>query len=366
MNAPLDSALAAIPYGNDERSQLVAAKVRALLRGYDARWSESNHEIQPLEVETIASVPLTNPATLRKSKTLYAAGKLDLIVNRHGKRVLWDHKTTSEDIADPCGTYWRQLVVESQPSHYMWLKWLLGEKIDEACWDVIRKPGISPRQFKSKAEKALAVSTRKWFDGNLSDASLEWLLQSERENLEMYEHRLTAELLANPERYYQRRTIPRLDYEVTEYASELWEAGQIITEARRKDRWPKHPSSCMAYGRPCPYLGICSNFDNPESANWTKREAVHSELTPELGRDVLTFSSIRCFQSCPRKFKYRYELGIERIEEEEAEPLFFGSLLHTGLEAYWRALLPEETQNVYGNLEPASSVGCGTEEALPF
>jgi len=347
MNNPIDAAIEAINAQpqTDDRSALVSAKCRALLRGYHARWGASNHEVQVLEVEEIAMAPMTNPATLRKSKSLYTAGKLDLVIQRDGKRVLWDHKTTSDDIADPCGTYWRQLVVESQPSHYMWLKWLLGDKLDEACWDVIRKPGISPRLFKSKAEKAAAVASRRWFDGHLSDESMHWLQENDRENIEMYEYRLTSEVLVNYDRYYQRKTIPRLDSEVMDYASELWDSGQLLLGSRKHNRWPKHPSSCMNYGRPCPYLGICSGFDNAESANWTTRAQAHGELTPEQDRNTLTFSSVRCYQSCPKKFFYRYELGIERIDEEEVEPLYFGSLLHKGLENYWRALMPEANEH---------------------
>jgi len=353
--------------GADTASLLIAAKCRALMAGYHARWGTTN--LPPIVVEELLFSRLINPETGRKSRDLSIAGKLDLILLRDGRRVLVDHKTCSEDIEDPVATYWRQLVVESQPSHYMLLKWLLGEKLDEACWDVIRRPTISPRQFKSRAEKALAVSNRQWFGTKLSDETVRSLADADGENLEMYEARLTHDCTTvRPQWYFQRRTVPRLDEELLEYAAALWETGQLLLDSRKKNRWPKHPHSCMAYGRPCTYLGICSGYDSPEGPKWVKRGQVHSELTEEQDRNTLTYTSIRTLQACPRKFYYRYELGIERADEEESEALRFGHLFHTALEAYWEALLPTENHHVSSVTEPANSVGCGhaVETAVPF
>ena len=96
----------------------------------------------------------------------------------------------------------------------------------------------------------------------------------------------------------------------------------------------------MNYGSPCVYLGICSGYDTPDSEKWQRKGNVHVEL-PTLqgdGRDVLTNSRIRCFQTCRRKHYYQYELGIERIDEEEREALYFGNCWHTAQEAYFNAL----------------------------
>ena len=353
----------------DERTQLIGAKCRALLKGYDARWSSPDFvSYVPLSVETILMADLTNSQTGRKSKDLKVAGKLDVFAKRQNKTVVIDHKSTSDDITDPAGPYWRQLIVESQPSHYILLKWLLGEKVDEAMWDVIHRPTISPKQLKTKAERASVIANRTYFDQPLSEATMAWLQENERENLEMYEARLLHDCTKErPAYYFQRRTIPRLDSEIMEYASELWDAGQLVLEARRKDRWPKHPGSCMNYGTPCKFLGICSGQDRPDSANWQARKSVHVELTPDLDRNTLTYSSIRCFQTCPRKFFYTYHFGIERVDEEEREVLLFGHIIHTGLEHYWLALMSEEKDHGTGITGSANSVEHDADqETMPF
>ena len=359
---PLESGLSAIDQFacDDDRTQLIATKCRALLRGYAQRWSDSI--FIPREVERVASADLTNPATGRKSKDLKIAGKLDVLAVHQTcasdrKLVLIDHKTTSDDITDPASAYWRQLVVESQPSHYMLLKWLNGLKIDMACWDVLHKPSINPRQLRTKAEKTFVVANREYFGRKMSDDVVAWLQTNDRENLEMYEARLLHDCtVERPNYYFQRRTIPRLDSEILEYAEELWDSGQLIIEARRKDRWPKHPGSCMNYGTPCRFLGICSNQDNPESANWKKRDCFHEELGTQFDHNTLTYSSIRTFQSCPRKFYFTYHLGIERIEEEEREALLFGTIWHVGLQGFWEPLIPVENENGNSNTCGVNSI----------
>lgn len=346
--------------------ELVTSKCNALMQGYHLRWHDNADNCEVLEVERLCTSDLVNPDTQAKSRTFRVAGKLDLLLHRDGKRVLVDHKTSSDDIVDPAGTYWRILVVEAQPSHYCLLKWLNGEKVDEIVWDVIRRPTISPKQLKSKAERASCVATRRYCDQPLSDASLAWLAENDRENVEMYEARLTADCTRErPEWYYQRRTIPRLDSELLEYAAELWTAGQMIIEARRLNRWQKHPGSCMSYGRPCEFLGICSNFDRADSDKWQKKPCVHTELE-ELnsdGRDTLTYSSVRTFQACPKRYYYRYELGITRTDEGDSEALNFGRDIHLHLAEYWQSLMPVENANGDSN-DPANSVGCGSAEEV--
>ncbi|HUW31284.1 MAG TPA: PD-(D/E)XK nuclease family protein, partial [Planctomycetota bacterium] len=105
-------------------------------------------------------------------------------------------------------------------------------------------------------------------------------------------------------------------------------------------RHGRNDGACMAYGSACRYLGICSGYDSPESANWRVKANCHSEL-PEIdgdGRDVLTYSRLRCFKTCRRKHYYRYELGIEKIDEEEREALLFGHVWHEGLREWWNFL----------------------------
>src|SRR5487761_117749 len=96
-NHRLDAALAAIESfigpDADDSQRLIAAKAKGLLVGYDARWRGAGYTA--LAVETVLEAPLTNPDTGRTSRTFRVAGKLDVIAEYNGRRVLIDHKTTS-------------------------------------------------------------------------------------------------------------------------------------------------------------------------------------------------------------------------------------------------------------------------------
>lgn len=359
MNA-LDAALKAIDAQYDwkrcdESQLLVRAKCRGLLRGYDARWRNAGWQTNA--VETVVTSDFWNPTTGRKSRTFTVAGKLDAVATHSGKTYVIDHKTTSSDISDPNGSYWRQLVVEGQPSHYMLLEWLNGRKPDGAVWDVTRKPGISPKKL-DKATRQSVIANGTYCGEQVSIEDRQALGNGEeRESFEMYEMRLTAETLEQPDRYFQRRNVPRLDSELHEYAAEIWDIGQEILTARRTERHYRNSGACMLYGSPCQFLGICSGYDTPDSDKWKKKPDVHPELNGEVqdGRDVLTNSRLRCFQTCRRQHFFKYELGIERHEAEDRESLFFGTVFHIGLEAWWDTFRIFEEKND-GNCEQGSPV----------
>lgn len=332
---------------SDYSHQLIAAKCKALMCGYDARWKDAGYV--PFAVEQVIHKNLFNPETQRQSRSFTTAGKLDVICKYAGRNVLIDHKTTSSDISDPNGPYWRQLVVEGQVSHYMLLAWMDSLKIDNAVWDVIRKPQTSPKKL-SKAERASVVAEGRYFGAEVSDADRSQLAAGEeRESIEMYGLRLAHDCTAErPDWFFQRRAVPRLDSEIAEYAGELWQHSQDMLYSRAKlaagTLPPRNSGACMLYGSPCNFLGICSGHDTPNSDRWQRKESVHPELDGAVGegKDVLTNSRIRCFQTCRRKEYYQYQLGIERYDEEEKEALYFGTMFHEGLRAWWECFQNQE------------------------
>lgn len=310
----------------DASKAVIAAKCYGLLMGYAQRWANADYRVDA--VESAITSDLYNPQSQRTSRTFTVAGKIDVhVTDGNGRKVIIDHKTTSQDISDPAAPFWRQLQVEGQVSHYALLEFLNGNKIDYAVWDAVRKPSISPRLLSKKEQDATG---------------------SERETPEMYAARLAEDCTTTrPGWYFQRRQVPRTDDELNEYASELWEHAQDMILARRNNRWPRNSGACMLYGSPCNYLGICSGYDTPDSDKWARKSWVHSEL-PILdgdGKDILTNSRIRAFQTCRRKHYLQYELGIERIDEEEKEALYFGSLFHQALEIYFNALKSQQQRS---------------------
>jgi hypothetical protein len=348
---------------------LIRTKCRALIAGYDRLYCNSDYV--PLEVEKTYTAKLINPETNYPSKTFTLAGKIDVLCQYHNKLVVFDHKTTSQDISDPAGTYWRQLVVEGQANHYMLLLWLNGQKCDDAVWDIVRKPQISPKKL-SKTDIRAIVASREYCGAELSTMALESIQIDDRETYEMYEARLVKDCtVERPEHYFQRRSVPRLDSELMEYARELWEHSQEMLHARSTGRNARNSGACMLYGSPCKFLGICSRYDKPDSDRWAKKTNIHVEL-PELYRkdgDYITNSRVRCFQTCRRKHQYDYELAIERIDEEEREALLFGTIWHEGLRGWWSTFL-KEPDNGNGTDKPAgiglASNGTASEEVLPF
>jgi hypothetical protein len=326
----------------DAGQRLIAAKCLGLMLGYDHRWRNAPYQI--MDVECVLTSDLYNPETGRKSRSFILGGKLDVRALEKATlaKVLFDHKTCSQDIADPNAPYWRQLVIEGQVDHYMSLEWLNGNKVDAAVWDVLRKPGISPRIL-SKADAKEVLATGKYFDYELDKDDKDMFAEESRETAPMYAARLARDSSEErPEWYFQRRQVPRLDAEVRDYMQEVWGHGQDILVARSNNRWPRNSGACMLYGTPCKFLNVCSGYDTIDSPNWSTKAWVHPELPVlpdcDRGTDILTNSRIRCFQTCRKKHYFTYELGVEKLDEEEREALFFGNLFHAGLEQYFLQL----------------------------
>jgi PD-(D/E)XK nuclease superfamily len=345
---PLQAALetlAPVLFGKDERTQLIAAKCAGLMTGYDHRWRQAPYFID--SVESVESSTLINPESGMPSRSFTLSGKLDVKAHEEGTgaKVLFDHKTTSEAIEDPNAAYWRQLVVEGQPTHYMLLEWQNGEKVDYGLWDVMRKPQIAPRAVAKKDVDA-AIRDGVYFGALLSDDDKDYLREFQRETIGMYISRLTADVCEErPERHFQRRLVPRLDAEVREYAMELWAHSQDLLTTRRSGHWPRNSGACFTYNTPCKFLGLCSGHDNLESGNWAKKDWVHPELPimqDSRGTEILTNSRIRTFQTCRKKHYLSYELGVDHVDDEEREALYFGNLFHAASEQYFLQLKKEQ------------------------
>lgn len=336
----------------------VAATCHGLIIGYHERWQDEQSAIEVVEIEKAYQSPLVNIDTGRSSRTFTTAGKIDKLASDPKGLILIDHKTTSQDISDPTGPYWRQLAVDSQASHYELLLLANGIRLDGIVWDVTRKPGIKPKQVAAKVRKEI-LELSHYCGTELTSETLEYLHATEkpRENGELYAARLAAETIENPDRYFGRRSNPRTREQLAEYATELWGTAGQIRDARRLDQHYRNSGACFNYGTPCRFLGLCSGTDEPESTNWQSKPKKNAELPDWIGgSDVLTNSRLRCFQTCRRKHFYEYELGIERVDAERREALHFGSAWHDVLDTYWQAFNEREA-NGDSNKQPVSCTG---------
>lgn len=366
----LNLALDVLDLKATETNTRFVSTARGLMRGYHARWGNQQTGIELVDCERYLEAPLTNLDTGRNSRTFRIAGKLDKLARHNSRLCLFDHKTTSSDIADPASTYWRQLEIERQPSHYELLLLANGIRVDRIVWDVIRKPGIRPKNI-AKATLAELETVREYCGYGVTAAAIEHAKEHGTENGELFEYRVASECVNDPDRYFARRGVNRTREGLADYGGQLWDMAKDMQLARLNNRHYQNSGACMNYGSACDFLGICSGHDTPDSERWQERVSVHPELPVihdgvsgreggvEDGRDLITNSRLSCFQTCRRKHFYKYELGIERVDAEDRESLYFGAIMHSALDAYWSASSSQEIDNGNCNEGPAIEVGTG-------
>ena len=352
MHPALAAAWDSVPteYASD-RDELIAWKIRALLVGYHYRWISSGWTT--IFKEEVFHLPIVNPATGRSSRTHTQAGVYDGIIEREGKRFLLEQKTSSEDISDPNSAFWRRTVFDSQVSMYVSSVVQQGSVLDGTVYDAVRKPSIRP--------KSVPVGRK---NGDLSGTQLEILekgtyygVPASEESIEacrngtlaetpaLYYCRLARDTLAQPDKYYQRRIIPRLREDLIDFAHELWDVSHDIRETSKNGRHYRNSGACMPFGTPCEYISICAGESDPDGDQWKQRKHVHTELGDGFGASVLTNSRIKTYQTCRRKHYFRYLRAIEKVDGETKEALYFGSMWHVAQEHWWNYFLDEETEN---------------------
>jgi hypothetical protein len=333
-----------------EASQLRETKAITQLTVYHEKWKDDTW--QPISVEEEYLLPVVNPDTRRYSRIWQQAGKFDGVVENGSGPCLLEHKTASGDIDDFNSTYWKQLTVDSQVSQYMLASWQMGLKLQGTVYDVIRKPTIRPSKITQANRKLITSLPNSYCGHHVPPEVVQAVVNGQTvECATLYGIRLLAKMREEPDKYLQRRFVPRLDRDLFEYAQELWHVCKEVQSTRLNAKRQAEPESahfknsgaCMMWGRACEYLDICSGCDTPDSDKWEKVDNVHSELDMKesSSRDVVTHSRLKCYHACRRKHYYRYELGIRRVDED-IESLQYGRLIHVGLEAWWGSMLPEK------------------------
>jgi len=265
--------------------QYQIATALALIEGYSARWGAEEFEV--LAVEQHFEIPLINPDTNGQSRTFRLAGKIDAIV-RVGDRVLiLEHKTSGEDIG-PDSRYWTKLAIDGQVSGYYMGAKSLGYDVDGCLYDVLRKPSIRPASVPLTDEEGVKIvldaegnrvrtkDGKKWRE--TGDSAQGYVLQSRPETTEEWYQRLTADIAAQPDRYFRRLEVPRLDADLVEYLGDMWAVGREIAEAQQTKRWPKNPRSCDVYSG-CPYFEVCAGRESIDNPHVFQTVNIHRELT---------------------------------------------------------------------------------------
>lgn len=288
-----------------------------------------------------------------------------------------EHKTSTEDIT-PGSAYWQKLTLDGQLSAYYVGARSLGYEPVDVLYDVAKRPGQKPykatpeedREYTKMSDRACKECKKKspaplphtetvgkddearevaCVDGRIvtdSGGKLYANMRAADETVEEHRLRVRADIQANPEKYYQRGRIVRMEKEERAAAKNTWILARWIREVQLDGRddpeaWPQNVDACHTYGNACDFWGVCSgslSLDDPH--RFTRVDAQHTELSnDDDGKrhlPLITMSSMKTFRSCPRKYYLRYEMGYRTVATSEA--LRFGTLFHLGLETWWQTV----------------------------
>lgn len=238
--------------------------VLRLLCGYKWRWE--NDPIEYLAAEQEFHLPLINPATAKASRTFTIDGKIDGIirVNETGRVGVMEHKLLSEDIASD-SPLWKRLRIDHQISLYVLAARRLGHQADFVFYSVTRKPTIKPTAVPILDELGTKIVLDHYGNRVLNanktfrqtgDTEKGYVLQQRMMTAEEWGAKLSDDIAARPEFYYARKEIQRLDTDLAEYESELWDIQKAMRDAQLNDR---HYRTCnketCAW---CGYFSICT------------------------------------------------------------------------------------------------------------
>lgn len=260
--------------------------VLRLVCAYEWRWSS-----QPLEylaVERGFQLPLLNPATGRPTPAFDLAGKIDAIVRLpDGRLAVKESKCLGDDIS-PDSPLWRRMRMDSQISLYIHAARRLGFQCDTVLYDVARKPTIKPEQIPILDGNGLKivldangnrVMTKQGKPRQTSSIEEGFYLQTRPMTPEEWGEKLTADICERPAFYFARVEVPRLDADVDEYQSEIWDIQRDISDAQKNEKHYRtvNRNTCGF----CEYFEVCSGATNIESGPPVGFEFV-TNLHPEL------------------------------------------------------------------------------------
>jgi len=256
-----------VPRAGTDPDPYTLASARALMVGYDARWRDAG--LTTIGVEMEFAAPLINPATGASSKTFELGGKIDAIA-RDARGDVWivEHKTSSADISAG-SVYWQQLRLDSQISTYMVGARALGLAPVGVIYDVLRKPALRPRLATPIADRKFTKKTGELYTGQRLTA----------ESPEEFEARILANIAENPEQYYVRGEVMRLESDEIDAAADAWQTARMIREAEMTGRAPRNADACMQWSRPCDYFAVCTHADNLDNPDRYRRAERHEELS---------------------------------------------------------------------------------------
>lgn len=258
----LEAAMNALAnYGTEvDEEDLVIA--RELMRCYHVRWND-----EPLITELVEhefTAPLVNPVTGRASRTFRLGGKIDAKVydERDRRRYLVEHKTTTSDISEGSG-YWQRLRMDGQVSTY----YDAFPDVAGCLYDVIRRPG-------QRRYKATPMESRKY----TAKGQLYANQRAEDESLEDFALRVREAIASDPDSYFKRGVVVRLQEEIREHQLDVWHLANTMREMANVGLHPRNPDACIQFNRTCDYFDVCTGVASIDDERLFQIQAAHPEL----------------------------------------------------------------------------------------
>jgi PD-(D/E)XK nuclease superfamily protein len=264
-------------------------RLEEMLRGYHARWGEEHFEVIGVELEFRG--PLINPETGARSRTFERGGKLDALVRDiKGRKLIVEHKFSGEDIG-PGSSFWARLRMGGQAAGYIRGAEYIGHPdVVGVIYDVIGKPRLRPHKATPEAERKYTQEKLDKKTGAVLEPSRLYSNQRDTdENAEEYRERVRHHIASNPDHYFQRGLVVRLEEQMVEHDREAWLLAVQIREDRRLGIHPRNPDACQRFGSVCPYFGVCcgeASLDDPtlfRQLAWP-----HPELSPTYSTETET------------------------------------------------------------------------------
>ncbi len=277
----------------------MAAKVFGILGAYDRTYGEiEDRDYAAMNPE----VEFTD--AINGSRTFEQRGKIDgLAVLKDGRRVNWERKTTSDDLADT-SDYWQRLKLNHQLLAYAgWVYNTTGE-LPVCVYDVIRKPALQPKANIPDVDadglpivldaQGNRCIKRDGTPKKTADASKGEKVSGHPETPDEYGQRILESMTAEADRYFARREVEITFDMLEEFRRERLGVCRMLlhfaAEARKADR-PEYayPRSCnLDNCRICQFAGFCLNrlhvsADTPPEGF---RVAHHEELSQPQGAVV--------------------------------------------------------------------------------
>ena len=302
-------------------------RILVLVAAYAKQWENYTAEVVDPEVDFEISLPDTDWTLV---------GKIDLLCRDEQGLVMVEHKTRSAaSITGQWDPYYQKLSFDAQISAYHLAQFSLGEPIKKTIYDVIKKITTKPKAIPKGSEGATGTRSEileygTYYGTEVPQKAAE--TPSSQEDARLYGMRIAAEVAADPDKYFhQYSLIHRNRRQIKNTARQLIQLTRDIDRAKLDKAWYQNTSNCFSYGSTCEYFDLCLGISDPEDPEkWKPRKG--SDLS---GARRLSHSRATCFQSCRRKYYWRYDRKIQPVKPESTA-LRFGKVFHEALETFWK------------------------------